>query len=578
MSAAARAVRRKRKPMTINDASRFLRRSTLGVRYEQMSAVVGTRFADWVDAQLDLSVVPNQALTTVRTRRLPGFASGPVLDQFWPANYQYLNWKFYQPEILRTRLTYAVMELFSMGNIDVTVGNHAMIWDIIESEVTQGNFRSLIEKITRSIPMSRWLTYWRNAKTDGVRQPDENYGREIMQLYTIGLWELHLNGTRMKTGELSPSDPRYVLGGTEDVPTYGQSDVANMARVFTGLTARETFDNGASMNTADQSFLGIPNGDAGNLNYIDADGNRGWAARLVFAPSYHESTLPKQALYGRIDIPAGTNGDTSLSIALDALVDHPSCAPYLAGRFIRLLTSSNPSPEYVARVASVFRDDGTGATGNLRAFFRAILLDQEVMAPVEKRLSSRVPSFEEQRLALVLAHPPGFTTEGAIGAGGTGFDGPPGSQTLTAELIGMGFYSPLQIFQNPSVFGRWPAAYSAGGAIFNAGLKSPELATLTEGSVTDLIDTSNTLYQRIGNLAPAQDLADCHSVTGNRVALVDRLAFLITGGSAPQSLKDSILTALAARGAFFDTVPRRSETYYNIAAVLWLSPWGVSRN
>lgn len=579
MSAAAYAARLKRRPMTIQDSSRNLRRSTLGVQYNALQAATGQRFDQWVDAQMALPIVPRQFCTSIKNRRLPGFPNAPVMNEYWPSNFQFLNWKLYQPEVLRTRLVYAMLEFFSVGGINGTFEGetpHPVLWDIIESEVTTGNFRSMIDKITRSQTMARWLTYWRNDKTDGVRQPDENYAREIMQLYTIGLWELNLDGTRKTQGQLDPSDPRYVLNGTEHVPTYGQSDVTNMARVFTGLTTR--FTEGGVPTDADGGF-GQTWHQIGRVNTYDADDQTRnyWEARLVYAPSHHEMSMSKVALQGRMNVPVGTGGDASLAAALDALAGHPSTAPFVAGRMIRLLTDSNPSPEYVARVAAVFRNDGNGQVGNLRAFFRAILLDQEAMAPVTKALTNRIPSYEEQALSLVLCHAPKLTAEGAPAAdgGGTAY---PGSDEFASGLIGMGAEGPLQAFCNPSVFGRWPSGYAAPGPVADSGLLSPELATLTEGNVTAMVDNSANLYSRIGNMASAQDRTDCRT-DGNRVALVDRISFLITGGTAPQSFKTTVLNWLAsARSSeYFNNTDEIGNTYRSVAGIFWLSPWGVSR-
>lgn len=584
MSAAARAARAKRRPLDIHESSRQLRRATLGVHMEQMSAVVGQRIDQWVDAQLALSVTPEQAITTNRTRHYPGFPSGTLLSQYIGSNNQFVNWKVFQPELLRTRLVYAVLEFFSVGGGargifgGGTGEPHMVLWDIIEGEVTQGTFRSLIEKITYCPVMSRWLTYYQNAKTDGVRQPDENYARELMQLYTIGLWELNLDGSRKKTGELEPSDPRYVAGGTDDVPTYAQADITNMARVFTGMTLVDWpgYPSGSAW-SADDSFAAAV-GAADPDRVQDVDGHKGWRAKLTFAPSYHETSLPKVALQGRVNIPVGTNGPASLAAVLNVLVAHPSAAPYLATRFIRLLTTSNPSPEYIARVASVFRDDGTGQAGNLRAFFRAILLDQEALAPVDKGLTCRIPSYEEQRLALVLSYQPRLTTHGEPTASGSGGEYPGNGEDNGEMLLGMGLPGPLQIFQNPSVFGRWPAAYAAAGPVFDAGLKSPELATLTEGSVTDLIDEGGSWYERCANVASAQDRADAMT-TGNRAALIDRLDFLLTGGALPQSFKDALLNRVNEDfNEYYDgSNDRVSIVYRSIVVVIALSPWAVAR-
>lgn len=582
MSAAARAARAKRRPLTLEESGRQLRRATLGVRIDHIEAAEGMRLDQWVDSQLDMAYTPNQMLDVCTNYRFPGFPDGPVVPGGWPAANSFLNWKFQQPEKLRTRLTYALTEYFSMGNL-VAFGGfnnpHAVFWDILEQQVHEGTFRTLIEAVTRSQPMSRWLTYWRNAKTDGTRQPDENYAREVMQLYTIGLDMLRPDGTRILRSELDPSDPRYAATGeaaTQPAPTYGQSDIANMARVFTGLTACETWDNGATINTPDEAWNGW-GGDIGTENLMDAQGRRAYAARLVYAPSFHESSLPKVALQGRVNIPIGTAGDASLTAALDALVAHPSCAPYFCRRMIQLLTTSNPSPAYIGRMSAVFRATG----GNLRAVFRAILLDQEVMAPADKGLTTRVPSYEEQCLALVLSGPPGLSFYGSPSEhiGGADYPGNPELEGEEAEpsLIGMDWQGPLQCFNNPSVFGRWPARYSAAGDVFNAGLVSPELATLTESNVTDLLNSGN-LFEHVANTSTQQDRDDCRT-TGDRVGLVNRVSFLLTGGTAPDWYIAQILSWLEnQRQLSFDTETGAAETYRSLVAAFWLSPWGISRS
>jgi uncharacterized protein (DUF1800 family) len=573
MSAAAAAARRKRRPMVQADAARHLRRATLGVQLTEIAAATGQRVDQWVDAQLALPVTVGQMRTVVNTGRIPGFPTAPATDLGWPGANQWLNWKFQQPEKLRTRIVYALLEYFSVGGLILQYGNpraHSVLWDIFEQECVGGSFRIMIERVTRSQTMASWLTYWRNTRTDGVRQPDENYAREIMQLYTIGLWELNLDGSRRLTGQLDPSDPRYVLNGTAEVPTYGQSDIANVARVFTGMTATESYDGGATTAPINDTYQFGPGLGAGALT--DAAGNTGYYVALRYAPAFHESTLPKVALQGRINVPGGADGDTSLAATLDALTVHPSTAPFFCREMIRLLTTSNPSPAYVARVASVFQNDGTGAVGNLRAVFRAIFLDQEVLAPVDRGLTMRVPSFEEQRLALVLAHAPRLTTEGAPLASGTGAF--PGSQDLEFAQIGMDWESELQTFQNRSVFGRWPKEYRAAGGVFNAGLISPELATFGESQTSDLLNSSQ-VFQRIGNMARAADRTNALS-TGNRAALLADLSLLLTGGTAPPSFLTELSNFLATRTAN-DSADGVSETYRSVAAALWLSPWGLAR-
>jgi uncharacterized protein (DUF1800 family) len=570
---AAFAARRKRQQMTQQEAARQLRNKTLGVQLAEIAAATDQRVDQWVDAQLAMPVVSGQMRSVVTTLRLPGFPVAPVLSGGFPAANQYVNWKFQQPEKLRTRIVYALLEYFSVGGLILTFGNaraHSVLWDILEPACVGGTYRSMMEQIVRSQTMAGWLTYFRNERTDGVRQPDENMAREILQLYSVGLWELNLDGSRRLTGQLEPSDPRYVLNGTAEVPTYGQSDIANLARAFTGLTPTESYDGGLTTAPINDTFQYGPG--LGSDQLTDANGNTGVYVAMRYAPAYHESTLPKVALQGRINVSAGVGGDATLTAVLDALNTHPSTAPFFCREMIRLLTTSNPSRDYVARVASVFRNDGAGVVGNLRAVFRAIFLDQEVLAPMEKSLTMRVPAFEEQRLALVLAHAPSLTAEGAPLAMGDGVF--PGSQVDNNSLIGMEVDGNLQMFQQASVFRRSPAEYQAAGAVFNAGLISPELATLGESQTSNLLNSSEA-FQRIGNMARPIDRTNALS-TGNRTALLNDMSLLITGGTAPASYLSTIADFLATRTTH-DSAEGVSETYRSVAAALWLSPWSFAR-
>jgi uncharacterized protein (DUF1800 family) len=571
MSAAAAAARRKRRPMVQAEAARHLRRATLGVQLTEIAAATGQRVDQWVDAQLALPVVPNQMRTIFTTNRLPGFASGPVIENGWAGIGQYLNWKYQQPEKLRTRLVWAIQEFFSVGGVETMYGfsqPHAMLWDIFESEATNGTFLSMLRRVSRSQMMSQYLTYWLNRRSENGVQPDENYAREIMQLFSIGLWMLHLDGRIMVSGELDPGDPRYIPGGTDEVPTYGQSDITNVARVFTGMCNSQTYD-GTTLAPFNDSFLFGPQ--RGSSEATDLQGNTGWWSPLVYAPAYHEDRVSKVALQGRVNIPAGTGGNASFDALHLALVNHPSCAPYVAGRFIRLLTTSNPSPAYIARVASVFRNDGTGQVGNMRAFFRAILLDQEALAPIERGLTTRVPTFFEQRMAVLLGEAPPLTTEGAPNAQGTGAH--PGSTGFEYGTRGMGLLHPGIPAQQPSVFGSFPALFQPQGAVADAGLVAPELATFGETDVSDWLNSSD-VWQIAGNMASAQDLTDC-TTTGNRAALLQRLNVRMTGGTAPASLITALTDWLTTRTA--NDVQSLAETYRSLVAAFALTPAGYTR-
>jgi uncharacterized protein (DUF1800 family) len=573
MSAAAFSA--KRQPLTIGEAGRQLRRCTLGQTYEQIQSASGQRFDQWIDSQFALPFVAGQAATTMSSNRLPGFAAGPALQNGGEAHAklaQFLLWKGHQPEVLRTRLTWALWELFSVGGAGTQSAAVAVgfgdFWDVLESAVNSGTWRSLIEEVTLTQLMSQWLTYYRNAKSDGVRQPDENYAREIMQLYSIGLWELREDGTRKLTGELDPGDPRYVASGTDEVPTYQQADITNVARIFTGMIP-------PVLGTPIATVFGVDTWRSpGFSDYDDGAGRTGWRTRLTWSPTHHETTLAKQALYGLVNIPVGTDGPLSLAMFLAALETHPSTAPFFCKAMIRLLVTSNPSPAYVHRVVSVFKNDGTGQIGNLRAVFKAILTDQEALAPVSKGLTMRAASFEEHIFQQIFSTAPALTVEGAPLADGA-FAYPGTTDIMQYGMMGMPVPSSYSVMQNPSVFGRWPKEYKAPGEIFNNGLVSPEMATLTEGSISTLMGTGSPLNQRTSNKASAQDRADCTNAA-NHAALVDRWCVTLAGNRPDATFRSELVSWLGTRTGL-TTEDNRSETLRGIIYSIMQTPWANVR-
>ena len=201
------------------------------------------------------------------------------------------------------------------------------------------NYRDLLEQVTLSPVMGVYLSHLGNEKADVERniRPDENYAREVMQLFTIGLNELNLNGTN----KLDEND--------EVIATYGQQEIEGFARVFTGWT----FAYSARWNRPSRNYT-LP------MHAFD---------------DYH-STAEKVLLNGEV-IPENTNAKQSLAIALDNLFNHDNVAPFISKQLIQRLITSNPSPGYVERVAAVFNDNGEGIRGDLAATVKAIYLDNE---------------------------------------------------------------------------------------------------------------------------------------------------------------------------------------------------------
>ena len=269
----------------------------------------------------------------------------------WSAQWMAWNQMLTAPDAVRARVALALTEYFVVGinGVGGTWISYMMAayWDTL-AENAFGNFRSLLEKVTLNLAMGTYLnTVW-NRKEDAIgRQPDENYAREVMQLFTIGLYELNADGSEKRDAQGKP------------IETYTNSDVTNLARVFTGYEPMP--DPGPRLQSDDPRQPTLPTR-APMIN------------PMVLVPFWH-STLESRFL-GTV-IPAGTDGTVALRMALDTLFKHPNVGPFFARQMIQRLIVSNPSPSYVQRVAAVFNDNGRSVRGDLRAVFSAIWLDDE---------------------------------------------------------------------------------------------------------------------------------------------------------------------------------------------------------
>jgi uncharacterized protein (DUF1800 family) len=275
---------------------------------------------------------------------------------FWPQFGDFMIWNqlLAGPDQMRKRMALALSEFFvvSLSPIDGFYPPYviAAYWDELCANAF-GNFRTLLERMTLNAAMGFFLNTRGNLKEDATtgRQPDENYAREVMQLFTIGLYELNPDGTNRLDTNGNP------------IETYGQSDITNLARVFTGYDwdfRRCTFHDvaWADYNIPTPEFAIDP---------------------MRFIANNH-STLDVSFL--ETNIPGSTSGPEKLRIALDRLFNHPNTGPFFARQMIQRLVTSNPSPAYVGRVAAAFANNGSGTRGDLRAVWTAILMDEEARA------------------------------------------------------------------------------------------------------------------------------------------------------------------------------------------------------
>jgi uncharacterized protein (DUF1800 family) len=329
-------------------AVRFLNQSTFGASPAEIDRLKRLGWNDWLEQQfrvarsnhldfvLGVYPIPTPDGVTVTI--------DPLYQSFW-------RQAVTAPDPLRQRVTYALSQIFVTSAAEPALQNAphslASYLDTLSTHAF-GNYRDLLEAVTRHPAMGQYLTSLGN-RGDGGRVPDENYAREVMQLFSIGLVELNVDGT-----------PKLVNG--QPVDTYDMDDIRGLAKVFTGWSWGNT---------------GTPDPSNGRFGGNPADPQR----RVIPMQFYAQYHSPLEKKFLNVTVPAGTAGPQALKAALDALAAHPNVGPFLATRLIQHLVKSNPSPAYVGRVAAVFNDNGSGVRGDLRATVRAVLFDPEAVTP-----------------------------------------------------------------------------------------------------------------------------------------------------------------------------------------------------
>jgi len=321
-----------------NDATagRLLAQASFGATEEEIDRVKALGIDGWVDNQMTLDSGPQ--LEYLQATGASGSNSADRIAKWW---HDAIDGE----DQLRGRVAFALSEIFVVSDVQQTLGNAQLgladYYDRLR-EHAFGNYRDLLGDITLHPVMGVYLSMMQNAKADPATntRADENFAREVMQLFSIGLHDLNIDGTE-------------ILSGGNPIPSYTQADVREYARVFTGWGYGDTDRWDAPPASQFANFL-IP---------------------MEAFPEYHD-TGEKRLLNGVV-VPAGLTAEEDLDIALDSLFNHPNVGPFISKQLIQRLVTSNPSPAYVGRVARRFNDNGSGVRGDLGAVVRAILLDDE---------------------------------------------------------------------------------------------------------------------------------------------------------------------------------------------------------
>ena len=494
------------------DVVRLLEQSTLGPTETLVREVVATGIGPWIDAQLAMNVT---RYTPLPLWDPPADNTQCIDDQtppVTPEKYCRLNkytpwpvaWEFFRqsktaPDQLRLRMAHVWHQIFVLGDQGLTYAIAEFQQRLRDHAF--GTFENLLLKYALSPQLGNFQNWIHNVpEHDGIR-PNENFARELMQLFTIGVNELNENGT-----------PKLDAQG-QLIATYRQADIETFARVLTGF--------GFPTRTGDSPTF------YSGLNYI---------GDMVPYDDYHDRGA-KNALNGRLILPAGGGAMAEVRAAIRVLVDHPNTPPFISRQLIQKMVTSSPSPAYVSRIAAVFKNNGKGARGDLAAVTRAILLDPEARGarktdPQYGRLREPVLFWTAMIRALDV------TTDGYRPAYVAGWD------------------SEQKLFAPPTVFNYYPADFT----LLGSSIPAPEFGIFTTAEFLNRANHVNDLLYNVDQGSPSNwapfgfvpnatgtpspALAAFLPDAANADALVERLNRLFLHGAMRADLRRTIVNAV----------------------------------
>lgn len=492
---------------TAAEAARFLSQASYGANDASINQVRSSGYAQWIDQQIATASTQSH-LTEVETRLAAARLTAPTAslsaNDFY---YSYWEQAVTGPDQLRQRMKLALSEIFVVSFNDgaVDIRGASSYYDMLGANAF-GNFRTLLENVALHPVMGVYLTWVGNQKEDPAtgRNPDENFAREVMQLMTIGLYQLNLDGTLRLDGAGQP------------IPTYSAQDISGLAKVFTGYSY---YAATPSTNT----FRGLSKGSDATVR------------SMMPYPSFH-STSAKSFLGATIPASATADPSGDLKVALDTLFNHPNTGPFISRQLIQRLVTSNPTPGYVQRVATVFNNNGAGVRGDMAAVVRAILLDTEAR---NAGVASGVNYGKVREPVIRMAN-----WARAFGATSTSGDWLIPSTSANTSLG----QSPMT---SPSVFNFFRPGYSPPNSRMGAaGLVAPELQIVDEVTIAGYLNTMQTTIDAgIGaTVSGARDVRTLYpaetALANDPGALVDRTNLLLMNGAMSSRLRTRIVEAV----------------------------------
>jgi uncharacterized protein (DUF1800 family) len=469
-------------PLSHRAANRVLEQATWGPTQTADPILEKQGFEAWFSSQVDASV------STYLDQ--PQYNSaGNSNTNLSPIQVQFFQNAVNGPDQLRQRVAFALSEIWVISELEI---NNASAFPpllrIFQNDAF-GNYEQLMKDVTLNAGMGRFLNMVNNDKANPARDtaPNENYGREIMQLFTLGLTRLNIDGSPVLDGS----------GNT--IPTYSQQDVDAVSAAFTGWT-----------------YPPMP-------GFVTSGHNRQYfVSPMVPIEANHD--IGAKSILGTW-LAAGQNAEGDLADTLHIIFTQSSLPPFVCKQLIQHLVTSNPSPGYVARVAQVFESDSSGVRGNLRSVVHAILTDPEARAA--DLSDGDDAAFGHMREPVLLVSNLLRALNGTVS----------NTSTVANASTNLG----QQLFYAPSVFSYFSPGYRT-----TVGLTGPEFqiySTQTAANRADLVNS--VVYGGQLDAGTKFDISGFTAAAANTSNLISRINDVFFHGDMSTNLQNAILSALA---------------------------------
>jgi uncharacterized protein (DUF1800 family) len=488
---------------TSTDAARFLTQATFGPTPEDIVYVMNKGYSAWIDEQFALPFEPVNSALRARRDDGQGVDLDDTMDRFWMKG---VNGR----DQLRQRVAFALSQIFVVSGRAAALDGQAYgigsYMDTLNRDAF-GNYRTLLQDVTLHPSMGLFLDMMGNDKEDltAGRQANENYAREVLQLFSVGVYQLNQDGTIKLDAQNRP------------IPTYGQDEVRGFARAFTGWNW-----GGNTTKTND--------------NWFYPPVRETWDLPMESWPTHH-STSSKLLLQG-VTLPANQTAAQDLQGALDNIFNHPNVGPFISRQLIQRLVTSNPSQAYIGRVAAVFNNNGSGVRGDLKAVVKAILLDDEA----RNATTAAQPNYGKLREPVIRF----------VHLMRTLYAWSDNDQYRIGKLDSVDNELGQGPFHAPSVFNFYEPDYSPSGAVAQAGLFAPEFKLANEtGVVGGANFTRDSIFYGVsyGDNRVRMNFGGYVQLASDPTRLVDTLNLTLMAGKMTSSMRTRLITAFPNLGS-----------------------------